>query len=732
MADSETFIISFVFFVLIAAALMVIIITLRTQSNVALAKMANFPVSANNPGVVSSGKLAPVPQNLSLSEAIHTLTATVILSVCAASIVRVFGKGAFTGAIKVASKLRGVQAKSASVVLAKVIPDAVARVFASVSERLAGTIGIKVLTTLGKIVSVVGLISAPGFALDIADPDHLILPGDTRNAQTASAIRQAVKDAATNQGVAWPIVIGPLTPYMSDPDTLSSMVSEQLSIDIATATEHGEMHPLIHDIVVNAIAEGKTIGDLSSDGFWTAAMTKLNMNTYLDATLANLCVAKGGKSIKLSDGSFACSYTSSNACKSSYGYDPASGKPYAEYYDNGDGAGPVCQYASDAMLKLCDGYGLGSLYDEQKGYCKMDQNTCKTKRMTWNGTTQMCDLDPTQTGFETVFGTYLTRTILSLFTPNGTCGDWETTDGNFCANDQCATMEATLNAKELVEAPYSLLANDMELALGTDGNLVVKDHTNGTTTTVWSTGPGKGSAPFSLALTPGGVLTVADKTGATQWQSTAPTSVHVAPYSMKFLDSGNLSVIDSKRKTVWTANSSQYGIVDFTSDDTSIWNFQSQLSAKILKNPGKLAVRADNATSNLKCVHRADFPGKSVVYTKNGGKPVEEGNCPSGFSWENGACFGNQGYQILTKPSCYNPFNWGKDHCFGADGGWYNDPPCPAGFKYQTLGCQPDGTCPDGYDPVQTLITGKGNFQVCTAKVLGPGKIRDAVTKIGV
>ncbi len=49
--------------------------------------------------------------------------------------------------------------------------------------------------------------------------------------------------------------------------------------------------------------------------------------------------------------------------------------------------------------------------------------------MTWNASTGMCDLDATQSGFETVFGTYLTRSILSLFTPNGTCGDWTTTKG---------------------------------------------------------------------------------------------------------------------------------------------------------------------------------------------------------------------------------------------------------------------------------------------------------------
>ncbi len=236
------------------------------------------------------------------------------MAISAPQILKLLGKGAFAGSMKLTPKLTTAIAKGSTAIATKLVPNAVSKVASTLGARLATQVGVKVLYVCcqgrKRRRGSWGLAS---LAFDLQDQDHLILPGDTSMAQTAGATRQAVKDAVADQKMAWPIIIGPLTPLMNDKRRVcGARVGPAFR-------RYRDGHEPRRDASASSTisssmrsARARRVADLNDPKFWTDAMTRLDMNVYMDATLANLCVAKGGKPITLSDGSFACSYTSSD------------------------------------------------------------------------------------------------------------------------------------------------------------------------------------------------------------------------------------------------------------------------------------------------------------------------------------------------------------------------------------------------------------------------------------
>jgi len=121
--------------------------------------------------------------------------------------------------------------------------------------------------------------------------------------------------------------------------------------------------------------------------------------------------------------------------------------------------------------------------------------------------------------------------------------------------NQHLTNQLISNGNNTMQQGQSLVNHHYKLLIENDGNLVLRDASNSSgSTIVWSTGTAnQGSGPYSLTLQTNGNLCLFDGTGTSLW-CTQTSHQGIGPWRAVLQADRNFCIYDSQNSSQWCTN----------------------------------------------------------------------------------------------------------------------------------------------------------------------------------
>ena len=271
---------------------------------------------------------------------------------------------------------------------------------------------------------------ALSLSLDVGDAGGYLKMGTKKMyLDMKTSVDAQFQKAFTDQGVAWPVVAGPLD-SLSATDYSTAVTA---NVNTIIATDGNKYMAPLKAALTTWITQNPNAQEADIDAWTNTYLTQhpLDYDALTADAISQLCTTKGGT--PKADGS--CGWATEKACLTSYSWPLKANDQYAEW-TNGQ-----CQLASQGLRGICEQNGL--TYNQDTHLCNVTQDYCKTKGANWTYDSTIKDYDchiPTgQAVAEAIFGTTIVRGLKQVFDPAQyqKCNAGEIDDGYFCRTTNC-------------------------------------------------------------------------------------------------------------------------------------------------------------------------------------------------------------------------------------------------------------------------------------------------------